>query len=107
MEWVDLIYKILTLVTLVGGGIFALVKWVEKQNKQDEKISEAEKKEKEDVQELKDMHENDMKAVNNELTIVVYGVLACLKGLKEQGCNGPVTKAINDLEKHLNKSAHK
>lgn len=107
MEWVDVVYKILTLIALVGGGIFAFVKWVLKQNKQDEVISDIRETEKEDVKELKETHENDMKAVNQELTIVVYGVLACLKGLKEQGCNGPVTKAINDLEKHLNKSAHK
>jgi len=33
--------------------------------------------------------------------------LACLMGLKEQGCNGPVTEAINQLEKHINKQAHK
>ena len=32
--------------------------------------------------------------------------LACLKGLKEQGCNGPVTEALNKLEKHLNQAAH-
>ena len=34
------------------------------------------------------------------------GVLACLKGLKEQGCNGPVTAAINKIETHLNQRAH-
>jgi hypothetical protein len=31
---------------------------------------------------------------------------ACLSGLKEQGCNGPVTQALDALEKHLNKQAH-
>ena len=30
-----------------------------------------------------------------------------IKGLKEQGCNGPVTDAINQIEKHINKLAHK
>ena len=37
---------------------------------------------------------------------MVYGILACLKGLKEQGCNGPVTEAVNKIEKHINKAAH-
>ncbi len=37
---------------------------------------------------------------------ICYGVLACLKGLKEQGCNGPVTAALDKLEKHLNQAAH-
>ena len=32
--------------------------------------------------------------------------LACLKGLKEQGCNGPVSAALDKLEKHLNQAAH-
>ena len=41
-----------------------------------------------------------------EQTMICYGVLACLKGLKEQGCNGPVTDALNKLEKYLNEKAH-
>ena len=38
--------------------------------------------------------------------LITYAQLACLKGLKEQGCNGPVTEALNRLEKHLNQAAH-
>ena len=45
-------------------------------------------------------------AIKAEQTIIVYGVLACLKGLKEQGCDGPVTDAVDKLEKHLNLAAH-
>ena len=41
-----------------------------------------------------------------EQTLLTYGVLACLKGLKEQGCNGPVTEAIGKIEKHINVKAH-
>lgn len=48
----------------------------------------------------------DIKALKEDQTLLTYGVLACLKGLKEQGCNGPVTEAINKIEKHLNKKAH-
>lgn len=107
MEWLDIAYKIFLLVAAVGGAIFGLFKWLMKQDKQDDEISILEQKEKEDVKALKNMHESDMTCVNEELTIMTYGILACLKGLKEQGCNGPVTKAINDIEKHLNKKAHK
>ena len=60
------------------------VRWVDRQKKQDAELE-------------------DIKA---EQTLLTYGVLACLKGLKEQGCNGPVTEAINKIEKHLNKKAH-
>lgn len=107
MEWIDLTYKILLLCSLVGGAVFAFIRWVLKQNKQDTDITALEEKEKSDVKKLTDKHNEDMYSVNEELTLMTYGVLACLKGLKEQGCNGPVTEAINKIEKHLNKSAHK
>ena len=71
--------------TVVFGGMFAVYRWILKQNKQDDEI----------------------KALKEEQTVICYGVLAALKGLKEQGCNGPVTQAINEMEKHLNKKAHK
>ena len=44
--------------------------------------------------------------IQSEQAILTYGVLACLKGLKEQGCDGPVTEAIQRIEKHLNERAH-
>ena len=71
------------------------VRWMDRQKKQDG-----------DIKELRDMHNHDMETMNQELTLLVYGNLACLKGLKEQGCNGPVTEAINKIEKHLNQKAH-
>jgi len=77
--------SVLTALGVIFGIVFAVYKWVLKQNKQDE----------------------DIKSIKDEQTLLTYGVLACLKGLKEQGCDGPVTKAINDIEKHLNKQAHK
>lgn len=45
--------------------------------------------------------------IQEEQALLTYGILACLKGLHEQGANGPVTDAINKLEKHLNEKAHK
>lgn len=51
--------------------------------------------------------DKDIAAIRSEQQLLTYGVLACLKGLKEQGCNGPVTAAIEKIEKHLNEEAHK
>ena len=48
----------------------------------------------------------ELAAIRAEQTMLCYGILACLKGLKERGCNGPVTEALNKLEKHLNAAAH-
>lgn len=72
-----------------------IVRWVDKQSQQDEEI-----------QRLKQHHEDDIKSLKEEQTLLVYGVLACLKGLQERGCNGPVTEAINRYEKYLNQKAH-
>ena len=47
-----------------------------------------------------------IKNIQEEQTLLTYGVLACLKGLHEQGANGPVTEAIDKIEKHINKRAH-
>lgn len=75
----------ITALGVIFGAIFAAYKWFLKQEKQDK----------------------DIKAIKEEQTVLVHGVLACLKGLSEQGCNGPVTEAINQIEKHINKQAHK
>lgn len=73
-----------------------VVRWVDKQNEQDKEI-----------QNLKKHHEDDIASIKEEQTLLVYGILACLQGLKEQGCNGPVTEAIGKYEKYLNQKAHK
>lgn len=50
--------------------------------------------------------DKDIESMKEEMTILTYGILACLKGLKEQGCNGAVTEAIERTEKFLNQKAH-
>ena len=75
----------ITALGVIFGAVFTIYKWFLKQEKQD----------------------RDIKSIKEEQTVLVHGVLACLMGLKEQGCNGPVTEAIDQIEKHLNKQAHK
>lgn len=72
-----------------------VVRWMDRQKQQDE-----------DIKGLRSAHMSDMDSVKKEQTLIVYGLLACLKGLQEKGCNGPVTEAIATIEKHLNKKAH-
>lgn len=50
--------------------------------------------------------DKSIKDIQGELTLLTYGVLACLKGLQEQGADGPVTEAIDKIEKHINQRAH-
>ena len=70
---------------VIFGVVFAVYRWYLKQNKQDV----------------------DIKSLKDEQCLLTYGVLACLKGLEEQGCDGPVKDAINKIEKHMNQQAHK
>ena len=90
-------------VSAVVGALIALatyfsnvVRWVDKQNEQDAEIEK-----------LKKHHEDDIKSLKEEQALLITGVLACLKGLQERGCNGPVTEAIDQYEKFLNEKAHK
>ena len=50
--------------------------------------------------------DEELRAIRKENTQLTYGVLACLKGLEEQGCDGPVHEAIDRIEKDLNLRAH-
>ena len=84
-EVITTIAGVITAFGVIFGLIFAVYKWFLKQEKQDK----------------------DIKSIKEEQFLLTQGVLACLKGLKEQGCDGPVTTAIKQLETHINKQAHK
>ena len=87
-QLVEIIVIIASVITALGTIVACFTtihKWVLRQNKQDE----------------------DIRSIKEEQKIMTTGVLACLKGLKEQGCDGPVTEAINSIENHLNKEAHR
>lgn len=80
---------------MLVAAMAKIVRWMDRQKQQDS-----------DIKALRETHISDMDSMKHEQTLIVYGLLACLKGLKEQGCNGPVTEAINKIEKHLNQKAH-
>ena len=128
---IDTIKNASVVIGLLGSVVafaWKLFSWVNHQKEQDAKLEALEQKEAADikelrelhakeVKELRDHHEEDMKKLRNETndvvksiqeeqTIIVYGLLASLKGQHEQGCNGPVTEAIDKLEKHINQKAH-
>ena len=75
---------VLTAMGMIFRTFYKSIKWMDRQREQDV----------------------DLAGIKHEQTILTDGVLACLKGLKEQGCDGPVTDAINKIEKHLNQRAH-
>lgn len=82
------------------------VRWFDRQKVQDAELAALRKKHDEEMAAFKREEAQHLREVKEEQTLLTYGILACLKGLSEQGCNGPVTEAINKIEKHLNKKAH-
>ena len=72
-----------------------VVLWIDKQNQQEQEIER-----------LKKHHDQDIKELKEEQTLLVEGVLACLQGLQERGCNGPVSLAIEKYTNYLNAKAH-
>lgn len=76
--------SVISALVVIFSAFFAVYRWYLKQNQQDKEIEK----------------------IKSEQCLLTYGILACLKGLKEQGCNGPVTEAIDKIEKHINKQAH-
>ena len=86
LTWQTLISiaAVITAITTVFGKYNKMYDFVRRQEEQDKQI----------------------KAIQEEQTILVEGMLACLKGLQEQGANGPVTEAITKIEKHLIDKSH-
>lgn len=97
---------ILGAIGVIIGLIFKLVHWLDRQKEQDTELKDLKTHHDEDIQALKKMEAADIAEIKKEQQILTYGILACLKGLQEKGCNGPVTEAINKIEKHLNERAH-
>ena len=98
ITWQTVITAFAVVGALVGLATYfsKVVRWVDKQTEQDEEIRK-----------LKQHHEEDVAAIKQEQTLLVEGILACLQGLQEKGCNGPVTEAIEKYKKYLNEKAHK
>lgn len=84
IELINSAAKLLGSLVALGGALIALYKFWERDRKQSKII----------------------KSIQSEQTLLCYGIKACLQGLAEQGCNGPVHEALDKLDKHLNQKAH-
>ena len=84
IETINDLAKLLGSLAVIGGVLITLYKFFERDKKQGKVIRE----------------------IQAEQTILCYGIRACLQGLAEQGCDGPVHDALDKLDKHLNQKAH-
>ena len=84
VETINDLAKLLGSLAVIGGVLITLYKFFERDKKQGKII----------------------KDIQTEQTLLCYGIKACLQGLAEQGCDGPVHDALDKLDKHLNQKAH-
>ncbi len=69
----------------LGGAIYAVCKFVDRQKAQDK----------------------ELQAIRAENCLLSFGLSACLDGLMQLGANHTVPLAKEKLDKHLNKVAHR
>ena len=95
-ESVITISKIIGALGIIIGVFAALFRWLARQEKQSS-----------DIEKLHEMHDADLKSVQEELCIVNYAVLASLDALVQRGYGGNVAEAHVKLQKHINNKAHR
>lgn len=67
-------------------GFFAkIIRWIDRQKEQD----------------------MELQSIRNEQSVITVGVLACLKSIVGEKDETEVKRAINLIEDHLNKEAHR
>lgn len=88
---ITLTWQTMLSIAAISGAFVAIITyikkifgWFDRQEKQDQNI----------------------KAIQAEQQILTQGILACLKGLVELGCDGEVKKQVAEIENHLNVKAH-
>ena len=99
---IDTVAKVLSILSVLAGLITLFVTAIKRKAKEEAALQEI----REDLEAEKQHTVTVRRSCHEEQTLIIYGLLACLKGLKEQGCNGPVTEAIDKIEKHINIKAH-
>ena len=58
------------------------------------------------VEQKRDEYEAEVENSKSERMILMGGLLSALKGLNKMGCDGPVTKSINEIEKYMMEKSH-
>ena len=97
IEWNTIITAgaVVSAILLLLGILAKVYNWYLKQGEQDKKIDE-----------LKTLHEDDVRRIKEENCLVCFALSACLDGLQQLGANHTVPVAKDKLDKYLNQQAH-
>lgn len=108
MESIKSVLEYIVLIGAVFGGFAAIVVGIKKLFLPFDKLDKLENENKElkahmqnKEKELVERHDRDIKGIKDEQSVIIYALLASLKDDEESKA-----KAIDMLEKHLNKAAH-
>lgn len=91
-ESIITVAAVLAAVVAIAGYYNKVYSWIRHQEEQDKRM---------------DKIEHDAQSVQKELTLIVYGLSACLDGLGQLGANHTVPVAKDKLDKYINKQAHR
>lgn len=91
-ESIITVAAVLAAVAAIAGYYNKVYSWIRHQEEQDKRM---------------DKIEHDAQSVQKELTLIVYGLSACLDGLGQLGANHTVPVAKDKLDKYINKQAHR
>lgn len=97
------ILSVITTLTIIVGFFLGIFKWYKTH------FTDRFKKIEDRVTIIENMELDYRKVAQDskeERLILLEGLLACLKGLKEQGCNDSVTTTIVKVEKYMIEKSH-
>ena len=96
LDWSTVITagSVLTALGLILGLVLKVHRWILRQNDQSGQIEA-----------LKAQHQEDIRHLKHENTLVCYALSACLDGLAQLGANHTVPVAKEKLDKYLNQQA--
>ena len=87
--------EIIGALSVIFGVIIGVFKKIEKNSARLEKIENR-------VTAL----EQETSKIKREDELIIFSLRACLDGLRQQGCNGKVTEAIEAIDQFIIESAH-
>ena len=111
------------LATIVGMG-WKIFSWINAQKVQEARINDLEKKVEEnkkacedeietvrnecrrEVKSLSGHHDNDLRGVSEELTLIIQGLQACLKVMAKQSADPTIDSTVAKIDEYITAKAH-
>jgi hypothetical protein len=97
-QFAEMIFAVIAVIGGASGGSFGLYKLLDRSIVKRMKVLEEKL---ENVDRWTRLQQLDIDNGNESTQLMVEGILACLEGLREQGCNGAVLSNIGKIKRYL------